>query len=82
MLTFFDWAYKNGDGWPTSLDYVPLPRGGEGPDPQVLGASIKDRVGQAGRLASRRDRWLVAGDACPAAGLPRREERCNDTVAT
>ena len=27
VLSFFDWAYKNGDGAAASLDYVPLPQG-------------------------------------------------------
>ena len=25
VLTFFDWAYKNGDAAASALDYVPLP---------------------------------------------------------
>ncbi len=25
MLSFFDWAYKNGDPMAEQLDYVPLP---------------------------------------------------------
>ncbi len=25
MLKFFDWAFKNGKGLATELDYVPLP---------------------------------------------------------
>ena len=45
-LKFFDWAYANGDKMADDLDYVPLPRGGEGAGAQAWAASIKDGARQ------------------------------------
>jgi phosphate transport system substrate-binding protein len=47
ILSFFDWAYRNGDPDAASLDYVPLPQEVKDLVRGQWGATVKDSNGQA-----------------------------------
>ncbi|WP_353174649.1 phosphate ABC transporter substrate-binding protein PstS [Paracandidimonas soli] len=47
VLTFFDWAFKNGAAMATELDYVPLPEAVTNQIRSVWSSEIKDSNGQA-----------------------------------
>jgi phosphate transport system substrate-binding protein len=47
VLKFFDWAFKNGDGMATELDYVALPEAVETIVRTQWAANVKDAAGKA-----------------------------------
>ncbi len=46
VLTFFDWAYKNGDAMAAQLDYVPLPLAVKNLIRKQWVANVKDAAGK------------------------------------